>query len=521
MTGSRIIKPPNRTYPARTTQHATEHARSTHAARAEHAMTFVQTLEPRTLWGHFDRILEIPRGSKQEDRIRTYVLEVAERNGLEHAADGAGNVVVRKPATPGCQDGEITVLQSHLDMVNEKNAEVAHDFTRDPIRPAHDGDYLTATGTTLGADNGIGVAAMLAMMEADDIAHGPLELLFTVDEETGLTGAGQLDGSMIRGRRLINLDTEEAGTIYVGCAGGGDSQIVVPLTRTDRPRHAVGLQLVLRGLRGGHSGVDIHLQRGNAIRTLARIVDAAAQGLALHLVDFHGGNMRNAIPREATAIIVLPEAEVPGFRRRAMAEFTAVQATLAATDPDLSLAVVDAEVPKRVVDVRSAWRVIHLLQALPHGVAAMSLDIPGLVETSSNLAVVALEGDQLHAITNTRSSVASELEALRSRIRAIAHLAGAQVEQPEAYPGWKPDLASPLLAAVRAVYQEELGRPPEIKAVHAGLETGIIGQKVPGMDMVSIGPEIDFPHSPDERVSIPSVAEFYGLLVRVLERLSR
>jgi dipeptidase D len=247
-------------------------------------------------------------------------------------------------------------------------------------------------------------------------------------------------------------------------------------------------------------------------------VDAAARGLALHLVDFHGGNMRNAIPREATAVIVLPENDVAQARRRAMAEFTAVRETLAATDPDLSLAVVDAAVPKRVVDVRSAWRVIHLLQALPHGVAAMSHDIPGLVETSSNLAVVALEDDHLRVITNTRSSVASELEALRSRIRAIAHLAGAQVEEPEAYPGWKPDLASPLLATVRKVYQEELGRTPEIKAVHAGLETGIIGQRVPGMDMVSIGPEIDFPHSPDERVSIPSVAEFYRLLVRVLER---
>lgn len=482
-------------------------------------MTFVETLEPTALWRHFDRILAIPRGSKQEEKIRAYVVEVAERNQLRYRADAAGNILVTKPAAPGREHVAITVLQSHLDMVNEKNADVDHDFATDPIRPERDGDYLTAAGTTLGADNGIGVAAMLALMEADDTEHGPLELLFTIDEETGLTGAARLDGSMIEGRRLLNLDTEEEGTIYVGCAGGGDTRLALDLAWTDTPPGAETLRISLRGLKGGHSGVDIHLQRANAIKVLARILDAAGRGADVHLGHLYGGNMRNAIPREATANVTLPHTRVAEFRQRALDEFDAARQAFAAAEPDMALGIQEGDTPERVMDTASSWRVIHLLQALPHGVAAMSYDIPDLVETSTNLAVARVDDGALHVLTNTRSSVASELTALRHRIRAIGHLAGASVEFGDAYPGWQPDLQSPILATVRDVYAQQLGRQPEIKAVHAGLETGIIGQKVPGMDMVSIGPQIEFPHSPDERVRIPSVGEFYSLLVRVLERL--
>jgi dipeptidase D len=484
-------------------------------------MTFVASLEPRTLWTHFDRILEIPRGSRNEGQIRAYVLQVADRHGLEHRTDAAGNVLVHKPASPGREHAPVTVLQSHLDMVNEKNQDVEHDFDRDPIRPDRHGDYLRASGTTLGADNGIGVAAMLAILEDPDLVHGPLELLFTVDEETGLTGASGLDGSMIRGRRLLNLDTEEHGTIYVGCAGGGDTTLRLPVAWVPAPASATPFELSLRGLKGGHSGVDIHLQRGNAIQLLARIVDAAARENPLLLAALHGGNMRNAIPREATATVVLHQDHAGAFQAAAGRELDRVREALAAVEPDLRLEIRSPdEPPARVLDAHTSRRTLDLLLALPHGVSAMSPDIPGLVETSTNLAVVRTESEHITILTNTRSSVAAELEALRARIRAAASLAGAVVESLPAYPGWKPDLRSPLLHVVRQTCSACLGRDPEIKAVHAGLETGIIGTHVPGMDMVSLGPQIEFPHSPDERVHIPSVAEFFGLLAEVLEALS-
>jgi dipeptidase D len=482
-------------------------------------VSFVATLEPAALWRHFDRILEIPRASKQEAGMREYVIAVAERHGLEHRSDAAGNLVVRKPARPGREDAPITVLQSHLDMVNEKNADTEHDFASDPLQPERAGDWLTARGTTLGADNGIGVAAMLAILEADDVDHGPLELLFTVDEETGLTGAAQLDPALLQGKRLINLDTEEEGAIYVGCAGGGDTRLTLPLAWDDPPAGSATLRVALRGLKGGHSGMDIQLQRGNAIRLLARILDTAAGDAGIRIADFQGGNMRNAIPREAFALVTVGRDDADGFQRRARDAFAAIRRAFAAAEPDMDLQVEDADAPARAMDERSTWAVIHLLQAIPHGVEAMSHDIPGLVETSTNLARARVEGDDLAVLANTRSSVASELDALRARIRAAGHLAGARVELGDAYPGWKPDLDSALLAATRQVFADTFGRDPEIKAVHAGLETGIIGEKVPGMDMVSIGPEIHGPHSPDERVRIPSVDTFYQALVRLLERI--
>ncbi len=482
-------------------------------------MTFVSQLEPQTLWQHFDRILTIPRGSKEEDRIRAYVIEVAERNGLEHRTDGAGNVVVRKPGTKGKANAGVTILQSHLDMVNEKNSDVEHDFSKDALIPERDGDYLTARGTTLGSDNGIGVAAMLAIMEADDVAHPPLELLFTIDEETGLTGAARLDASDLQGRRLLNLDTEEEGAVYVGCAGGGDSHLSLPVTRIAPPSGAKGVRVRLRGLKGGHSGVDIHLQRGNAVRLIARIVGEAARGTTLYLADIQGGNKHNAIPRESEATVVLSAGDVDGFRSRAKAAFEAVRAQFSPVEPDMAVTIEDADVPGQVLDTDSAWKVVHLLDALPHGVMAMSYDIPDLVETSTNLATVRIEGERATVLMSSRSSVATELEALRARIRAIAHLAGADVEEEQPYPGWKPNLKSDLLQVVKEVYTEELGHEPEMKAIHAGLETGIIGEKVPGMDMVSIGPQIEFPHSPDERVRIPSVSDFWRMVTTTLERL--
>jgi dipeptidase D len=482
-------------------------------------MSFVASLEPQALWRHFDRILTIPRGSKEEDRVRDYVLEVASRCGLEHRRDAAGNVVVRKPASAGRESDAPTVLQAHLDMVNEKNADVEHDFARDPIRPRQDGEWLVATGTTLGADNGIGVAALLALAEADDLDHGPLELLFTIDEETGLTGAMQLDGELLQGRRLINLDSEEEAAICVGCAGGGQSTLLLPLTLARPDTGTSALALSLKGLRGGHSGLDIRLQRGNAIKLLARLLHAAAHAMPLRLAAFQGGNKHNAIPREASAVVLVGSDTVARCRAALAAELDAIRLEYAVADPVIELAVTDATQPAQAWTGESTLRALQLLEALPHGVIAMSQDIPGLVETSTSLATARVQDDSLELVCSTRSSINAALVAVRRRIGAIGALAGAAVEEKAAYPGWKPNLASPLLAVVKAVHRDVTGQEPHLEAVHAGLECGIIGEKVPGTDMVSIGPQIENPHSPDERVRVESVGRFWSVLTGTLQRL--
>ncbi|MDH3457772.1 MAG: aminoacyl-histidine dipeptidase [Gemmatimonadota bacterium] len=483
-------------------------------------MTFVADLAPQNLWKHFDHILTIPRGSKDEERMRAYVIDVAERSGVPYKIDETGNVVARKPATPGHESAPVTILQSHLDMVNEKNSDVDHDFSKDPIIPRQDGAYLTASGTTLGSDNGIGVAAMLAVMEAKDLVHGPLELLFTVDEETGLTGAASLDGSLLEGRRLLNLDSEEEEMVYVGCAGGADSTITLPLMSCPIPSGTIALDIRLHGLKGGHSGVDIHLQRGNAVKLLARALNALSFHMSFHLSAISGGNKHNAIPREAFATVVLPGGVKAQLTAELEQEMAAIHEEFRAAEPGLTLEVKEGKPPHDVWDDTTTEKVLHLLTALPHGVLAMSYDIPDLVETSTNLATVVMSNGSLVVGMSSRSSVESALRATRLSIRAIATLAGARVEEGNGYPGWKPNLQSELLAVLKRVHERKLGHTPEIKAIHAGLECGIIGEKVPGMDMISFGPQIEFPHSPDERVKIDSVASFYELLAMTLEELA-
>lgn len=483
-------------------------------------MSFVADREPKALWGHFDTILTIPRGSKEEQKIREYVLSLASRHGLEYRVDAAGNVVVRKPASPGREDAAVTVLQSHLDMVNEKNSDVEHDFSVDPIRPALEGEYLKAQGTTLGADNGIGVAAMLAILEDRTLSHGPLELLFTVDEETGLTGARGLDGSMLRGRRLLNLDSEEEGTVTVGCAGGADTEILLPLETLPAPSRADAYQVQLCGLHGGHSGLDIHLQRGNAIQLLARMLHSVRPGTPGYMAALEGGNKHNAIPREARATVVIPEGQAAEFLRHMDNQFAAVWKEYRQVEPDIRLEVSEGAPPEKIWSTDTAWTVFRLLVALPHGVAAMSHDIPGLVETSSNLAVVRTADGMLKVLTSSRSSVATALDWIRSKIRAVALLAGARVEEHEGYPGWTPNVDSPLLKLFQDVHRRVAGSEARVVAVHAGLECGIIGEKVPGMDMISFGPQIEFPHSPRERVHMESVGRFYHLLTTLLEEMA-
>ncbi len=484
-------------------------------------MTFVSDLEPTALWRHFDTILTIPRASKDEGRMRDHIVASADRLGLAHHADAAGNLVVRKPATTGHEGAGITVLQSHLDMVQEKNADVAFDFATDAIVPEMQGEYLTAAGTTLGSDNGIGVAAMLAVMGETAFAHGPLELLFTIDEETGLTGAARLDGGLVQGRRLINLDSEEDGVLYVGCAGGGDTQLTVELAAAPAPEAGVALAVALRGLKGGHSGVDIHLQRGNAVKLLGRALWAVRLlGHRYDLARFDGGSAHNAIPREAFATVVVPADGQSALLAALDREVAAIRDEYAPADPGITLTADAMNRPSTVWDPATTERVLRLVNALPHGVEAMSYDIPDLVETSVNLATVVPGDGSLRVGLSSRSSVDSALDAMRRRVRAIGVLAGAAVDEGEAYPGWKPDLESPLLDAVKTVHRRQFDREPGVKAIHAGLECGILGKKVPGIDMISFGPRIEFPHSPDERVHVDSVARFHKLLEATLTALA-
>jgi dipeptidase D len=481
-------------------------------------MTFVAELEPESLWQHFDQILTIPRGSKNEGKIRQHVIDIAERSGLSYEIDSTGNVLVRKPGTAGRENAPITILQGHLDMVNEKNSDVEHDFDRDPIDPQRDGEYLKANGTTLGSDNGIGIAAALAVMESTDIAHGPLELLFTIDEETGLTGAAGIQGQLVQGRQLINMDSEEEGALYVGCAGGADSNLTVALKTTDVPAGSATLKIRLLALKGGHSGVDVHLQRGNAIKLLVRALNAISTRTPFQLASLEGGSAHNAIPREAFAKVVTKETEA--FAAALKAEIAAIADEFRPAEPDMKLELSETDSPTAVWDDTTANTVIRLITGLPHGVMSMSYDIPDLVETSTNLATVVQQDGKLVIGMSSRSSVESALVALRQRIRATGELAGSTVEEGNGYPGWKPNMNSRLLEVVKRLHVEELGAKPHIKAIHAGLECGLIGEKVSGMDMISFGPQIEFPHSPDERVRIDSVGRFYKLLTATLEELA-
>lgn len=482
-------------------------------------MTFVSELEPKELWGHFDKILTIPRGSKNEQQMVDYIIEVAKKYNLNFKQDEVGNIVVQKPGTPGHESAATIILQSHLDMVNEKNSDVEHDFSKDPIKPRQEGEYLNATGTTLGSDNGIGVAAALAVMASNTIQHGPVELLFTIDEETGLTGAGDLASDMLEGRILINMDTEEEGALYVGCAGGAGINLKINLNYESIPAGHVGLEVTLAGLKGGHSGVDVHLQRGNATKLLSRALFAVGEKVEFKLASILGGNMHNAIPREAFAKIAVAENSKTAFENELKSQGDAIKAEFLFAEPTMALSVNDSAV-NSVYNTQTQASVLNLINALPHGVLAMSYDIPDLVETSSNLASVKISGNEMVIHISNRSSVDSAIDAIQKRVKSIGLLGGAEVEELEGYPGWKPDLNSKVLQVAKEIHEGKLGSTPEIKAIHAGLECGIIGEKYPSMDMVSFGPQIEFPHSPDERVKIKSVGEFYQLLIGTIEKLA-
>ena len=480
----------------------------------------LEDLKPPALWKHFAAILKIPHGSGNEKALGDYVLAFARGLGLPAKRDKVGNVVVSKPASAGREKALGVILQGHLDMVPEKNSDVVHDFLKDPIRAVVDGEWVHAVGTTLGADNGIGVAAGLAIMEEKAFVHGPLEFLFTVDEETGLTGANKLGRGVLSGRYLLNLDSEDEGTFTIGCAGGADSIIGLPLRRKASPARGL-MRLKVFGFRGGHSGLDIKAGRGNALKLVARMLaEAWNAGLVFDLVGVEGGNKRNAIAREAWADVAVTPARVRALAAFFKKSFGAIAAEYQVVEPGARSSFEKTAGAARPLAPDSGARLVNLILGLPHGVVAMHPEIAGLVETSTNLAIVRTAPARAEVICSTRSSVASALAGTRLSLEAVCRLAGAKIELHDGYPGWKPDLQSPLLASLREIYRKTFGAEAEVVAVHAGLECGIIGEKYPGMQMISFGPTLQHPHSPEERVNVGTVEKFWTFLAAALAGLS-
>jgi dipeptidase D len=473
-------------------------------------------LEPKEVWKHFSALTQIPRASTKEAAARDYVLSVAKRAGLEAVHDKAGNTVIRKPARPGREGAPMTLLQGHLDMVCEKNEGTPHNFDTDPIKVKCDGDWLKAEGTTLGADNGVGVSAALAIMESTDIAHGPMEFVFTIDEETGLTGASEFPPGMLRSKYFLNLDNEEKDTICIGCAGGikttGRRKIKLVAPQGDG-----GWRIKVFGLKGGHSGIDIHLGRGNALRILGGALQRIARELKAEVATIAGGSAQNAIPREASAVIVLDAAREPDLRALVTKLGSEYKTDLGAFDSDLQISVEKVDRPGKVFDADDASRTIALLVSVPHGVLAMSPDVPGLVQNSTNLATIATNDDTVEIVTSQRSAIESSKLAAAQMVATAFRLASFDVENSGSYPGWKPEPHSQIVETLQRVHKKVFGHPAKLIAMHAGLECGVIGEKYPGMQMASFGPTIVAPHSPNERVEISSVEGFWKYLKAVLE----
>jgi len=486
--------------------------------------SIIDGLEPRKLWEHFETLTKIPRCSKHEGQILEYLKIFAGDRKLEYREDKAGNIVIVRPGSGGGEQAPPVVLQGHVDMVCEKNRDSDHDFSKDPLTLRIEDDYLLADGTTLGADNGIGLAAAMALLESPaDLPLPPLECLFTVDEETGLTGAFELDSTLLKGLTLLNLDTEEWGSLYVGCAGGGDSTLRLPVKRDPAENAFTSWELTMEGLLGGHSGVDIHEERANAVKLLARLLyKLSRERLRFQLVEINGGDKHNAIPREARATLLFSKRKLALIRELLNGWEVDLKAEYGSREPDLKITLKPIDtVYDEALRITHRDRLIALIQALPHGVIRKCTDIPDLVETSNNVASVKAVGDEYQISCSTRSSVAPALESQRERIAVMANMCHATTEQGESYPGWQPDLDSKILKFTKQVYLNLHGREPEVAAIHAGLECGIISEKFPGMDAISLGPTIKYPHSPGECVQISTVGKFYDLLMALLAELSK
>jgi len=482
-------------------------------------MSDIRKLEPKLVWNYFHEITQIPRPSKSEQGMINYMKKFGKEHNLETIVDKVGNVIIRKPATKGKEKLKGIIFQTHLDMVPQKNSDKKHDFEKDPIETIIDGEWVRANGTTLGADNGIGVAATMAVLASKDIAHGPIEALFTIDEETGMTGVFGLKKGLLKGDILMNLDSEDEGELYVGCAGGIDVSITKNYKEEKSPAGMVAYKITAKGLKGGHSGVDIALGRANSNKIMFRFLMQAESDFGIRLAEAEGGNLRNAIPRESYSIVLVPDIKAKEFEKFVKGYEKMYRAEFSDTETDMEFKCKNVPVPAKVMNQGDQYRIIRAVFVCPNGVLRMSQAMKGLVETSNNLAIVKCVKGKFEAYNLCRSSVDSAKEANAWKIAAVFHLIDAEVKLEGAYPGWKPNINSPILKTMSKVYNDKFGKIPEIKAIHAGLECGLIGGVYPNLDMISFGPTIRFPHSPDEKVNIASVVKFWNFLVETLKHV--
>jgi dipeptidase D len=479
----------------------------------------ISHLQPKRVWEFFEEICQIPRPSGKEDKILKYLIDFATKNNLQYSQDKVGNLIIRKGAKPGYEMLKSVVLQSHVDMVCEKNAGVDHNFESDPIKPRIDGVWVRAEGTTLGADDGIGVAVQLAILESDEIKHGAIECLFTVEEETGLTGAFGLEPGFVKSRILLNLDSEDEGELFIGCAGGVDTSCSFTYERVNTEIDHQAYRISVTGLKGGHSGDDINKGRGNAIKVLIRLLWRAAKDFELRLAEIDGGNLRNAIAREAFATATIPTRYAEKFVGQMKNLAAEIKLGLKTNEPALQISITPVVMPRCLIDLNTQNNLINALYACPHGVITMSADMPGLVESSTNLASISMTPGEILVGTSQRSSVESGMNDIANMVASVFTLAGAKVKSGEGYPGWKPNMDSEILAVMKTTYEQLFGKQPKVLAIHAGLECGLIGEKYPGMDMISYGPTIKNAHSPDEGILIETVDMFWKHTLETLKQI--
>lgn len=479
-------------------------------------------LKPQLVWSYFREILEVPRPSKKEEKIIAYLEKFAKKNGFEYKKDSCGNILIKGKATPGFENRQTVILQSHMDMVCEKNSDKIHDFEKDPIEAVIKDAWVYANGTTLGADDGIGVATALAILMDKEIQHGPIECLFTVDEETGLTGAFALKSDFLEGKILLNLDSEDEGEIFIGCAGGKDTVIKMPYKLEDASKTAIPYQLEIKGLKGGHSGDDINKGLANANKLLTRILWEATNVFSMRLADIQGGNLRNAIAREAKAVVLIPKTKKAKFEKFVKKMEQEMANEYRVTEPNLSAkAILINDMPKQVLVRNDQKKLLNSLYACPHGVIAMSQHIPNFVETSTNLASVKKQDDCILITTSQRSSIESSKDDVANMVAACFNLVGADVAHTDGYPGWAPNPESKIRSIAEDCYKRLFNKSPKVKAIHAGLECGLIGSTYPGMDMISYGPTLRGVHSPDERLEIETVQKFWDLTLEILKNIPK
>lgn len=479
----------------------------------------VRELEPKAVWNHFEDLNAVPRPSKKEERVIAFIENFAKSLHLDYEVDAVGNVIVRKPASPGMENRRPVVLQSHLDMVHQKNAETEFDFDTQGIQSYIDGDWVKAKGTTLGADNGMGVASIMAVLSSQEIEHPALEALFTIDEESGMTGAHNLQGGVLKGEILMNLDTEDDDELSIGCAGGIDTNVNWTYSETETTEGFIGLELIVKGLFGGHSGMDIIYGRGNANKIMNRLLWETGAKFGLQLSSLNGGSLRNAIPRESLAILALNKNNLVDFQSYISLMTEGLKSEFATTDPDLEISLKECAAPTKVMDMSDQNKFILAVQCSHEGIRRMSPDVADLVESSNSMARVKLQNGEASVQCLTRSDRELAKMDTAYSVAAPFHLIGAEVEHSGSYPGWKLDPTAPMLGLMKELYVEMFSEEPKVMACHAGLECGLLGQNYPEMEMISFGPTIRHPHSPDEKVNIASVAKFWKYFKEALKRV--